>query len=140
MKYWIALVIGLAVLAGLTACGGGDKSKEDARITAIGEFSEKAVDAWVANGPIGLYNVLHPRIMAACSAADFEAAMANQPQPTAWRSTKDITFLNEDRSAATATVVIVVDGQDIEQPWSFELENNVRWRISDLPGLSECTA
>jgi hypothetical protein len=35
-------------------------------------------------------------------------------------------------------VIIVVDGQDIEQTWGFELENNVRWRVVDLPGLSEC--
>ena len=137
MKYWIALAMGLVALAGLTACG-GDDSQEDNRITAIEDLSKSAVNSWVANGSSGLYNILHPRIKAECSVDDFEAAMASQPKPTVWRNTKDITFLNEEKSAATATVVIVVDDKDTEQPWSFELEENVRWRVSDLPGLSEC--
>ena len=137
MKYWIAPVICLAALAALTACG-GDESEKDARVLAIESLSENAVDAWAADGPASLYNILHPTIKAECSAADFESALANQPRPTAWRSTKDITFLNDEKSAATATVVVVVDDQDTEQPWSFELESNVRWRVSDLPGLSGC--
>lgn len=140
MKYWIALVMCLVALAGLSACGGGDNSKEDARISALSAFSEETVDAWVADGPDGIYNVLHARIMEECSPEDFLAAMADQPQPTAWRNTKDIKLQGDDLSTATATVIIVVDGQDVEQTWSFGLENNVRWRVTDVPGLSECTS
>lgn len=140
MKYWIALVVCLVALAGLSACGGDDNSKENARISAIGSLSENAVDAWTANGPAGLYNILHQDVMATCSVEDFDAAMADQPQPTAWRNTKDIKLQGDDLSTATATVTIVADGQDIEQPWSFGLENNVRWRVTDMPGLSGCVS
>jgi hypothetical protein len=140
MKYWIALVISLVALTGLTACGGDDNSKEDGRISAIGDFSEKTVNAWVANGPSGIYNVLHARIVEKCSPEDFLAAMADQPQPSAWRNTKDILIQGDDQASATATVIIVVDGKDVEQTWGFELENNVRWRITDVPGLSGCSS
>jgi hypothetical protein len=140
MKRWIvvAALCALAV-ASLMACGDDEGNpQEKGRISAIGTLSEHAVDAWVANGPIAIYNVLHARIFEECSSENFLAATEDDPRPTAWRNTKDITL--QDLSHGTATVIIVVDGQDVEQPWTFELENNVRWRVVDAPGVAECIA
>jgi hypothetical protein len=135
----IATIVAVCAAIGLllAACGGGSDSQEDGRVRAIGSLSENAVDAWVLNGPVGLYNVLHPRIMDQCTREDYLSIMEGEPRPTAWRNTKDIA-LSEDLNQATATVIVVIDGQDVEQQWRFETENNVRWRVTDAPGVAEC--
>jgi len=136
MKNWIALAaVCVVAVAGLTACGGGD-SKEDARASAIGALSENAVDAWSQNGAAGLHSFFTQSVLARCSVDQLETALSGQPKPTAWRNTKDFKFSTEGQ--ATATVIVVSNGQDVPQTWTFELEANTRWRVLDLPGLSEC--
>jgi hypothetical protein len=140
MKRLIALALATTLaLALLAACGGDDdaQTQEEGRLRAIGTLTENTVDAWVANGPEAIHNVLHVRIMDECSETAYLAIMEDEPQPTAWRNTKDIT-LSDDLESATATVVLVIDGQDVEQQWAFEVEAGFRWRVVDAPGVAEC--
>ncbi len=140
MKRLIALALATALsLALLSACGGDDDAdtQQEGRTRAIATLTENTVDAWVANGPEAIHNVLHVRIMDECSDSAYLAIMEDEPRPTAWRNTKDIT-LSEDLQSATATVVVVIDGQDVEQQWAFEVEAGFRWRVTDAPGVAEC--
>lgn len=138
MKYLVPFAACIVILAGLAACGGGDdgSSQEEVRKGAIGSLSEHVVDAWAANGPVAVWNVLHADVMAQCDQETYLEIMADEPQPTAWRNTKDITL--QDLEHATATVVVVADGKDVEQPWKFEVEAGVRWRVTDAPGVQDC--
>lgn len=138
MKRLGVLIAMLAVLGAVSACGGDDTDTQvDGRTRAIGVLSENAVDGWVANGPQAIYNVLHVRIMDQCARDDYLAIMEDEPRPTAWRNTKDIA-LSDDLNEATATVIVVIDGKDVEQQWRFEVESNFRWRVTDAPGVAEC--
>lgn len=134
MRYWIAFALLVMVASGLIACG--DDDQDDTRAGAIGAASENAVDAWVERGTAGLHGYLAQSVVAHCTTEQLDAAIAGQPTPTAWRNTKDFKFQADDQ--ATATVIFVSGGQDVEQTWSFVSEGAVRWRITDLPGLSSC--
>jgi hypothetical protein len=139
MKNWIALAVLVVIsLVGLTACGGDDDdSTDDTRASQIGALSENAVDAWAVSGASGLYAYLTQGVLAHCSTDALSTALSGQPRPTAWRNTKNFDFSSDTQG--TATVIIVSGEQDIEQTWTFQLENGT-WRISDMPGLSGCTS
>jgi hypothetical protein len=127
----------LVAVLGLTGCG-DDDAPGDARASAIGSLTEYAVDAWAESGPQALLGLVHPDDLGSCTAARLEQALSGQPKPTAWRNTRNITFPTQD--TATATVIVVQDGNDVEQQWTFKLEQSTRWRIASFPGLSECAA
>ncbi len=131
------LFVSVALTVTLLAACGGDDDPDDARVGAVGDLSENVVDSWAANGIPGLYGFLHPEVTANCSLEGFEDAMEDQPEPTGWRNTRDIVVTDD---VATATVIIVAGGQDIEQDWTFKLEQGARWRLTGVPGLQECTS
>jgi hypothetical protein len=136
MTYRIALALfSIVVVLAVTACGDDDDDGGDTRASAVGATSENAVDAWVADGAEGLHEFLAQSVTEHCSVEALANVLANQPQPTAWRNTKDFEFPAEDE--ATATVIIVVGGEDVEQSWSFVNEDGP-WRVTDMPGLSTC--
>jgi hypothetical protein len=136
MSYRIALaLISVVVLAAVSACGDDDDNSGDSRASAVGAASENAVGAWVANGAQGLHGYLAQSVTEHCSVQALANVLEGQPDPTAWRNTKDFAFAADDK--ATATVILVVAGKDVEQSWSFVNENG-SWRITDLPGLSTC--
>jgi hypothetical protein len=138
MKHWIAITVAcLVALTALSACGDDDNAPDDARASAVGAMSENAVDAWIADGAAGLHDYLATSVTVNCSVTALETALAGQPTPTAWRNTKDFGFPAEDE--ANATVIVVRDGKDVEQAWSFKLDGN-DWRITAMPGLEGCTS
>lgn len=137
LKYWLVVLGGLVVLLAAAACGGDDDSAGDARPSQVGAMSETAVDAWIAEGPAGLHGYLAASVAEHCTEAGLEAALADQKTPTAWRNTKDFSFPSS--TEATATVIIVRDGKDVDQAWSFAREGN-SWKITGMPGLAECSS
>jgi hypothetical protein len=122
-------------LAATLACGNRDNTPD--RDEAIRSVSSHAVEAWAEAGPRGLLDYLSVAVQARCTIARLQDTLASQPTPAAWVETKDIKQVSPTET--TATVVFESDGQKLEQTWSFALEN-FSWRVSDLPGLSECTS
>jgi len=128
---------GLLVMASLlivSACG-GNYTKDTTQEQAISAIAQHAIEAWADAGGGGLHDYLSLAVQSHCSVTHLDAALAGEPKPNAWKDTKDVKFPSS--ISATATVVFDSGGKDIEQTWSFAQED-YSWRISDLPGLSEC--
>jgi hypothetical protein len=123
-----------ASLLFVAACG-GNYSKDQTQEEAISAVAQHAVEAWAEAGGNGLHDYLSVSAQSHCSGAHLDTAISSEPKPSAWKDTKDIKFPSS--ISASATVVYVSNGQDVEQQWAFAQED-YSWRISDLPGLSEC--
>jgi hypothetical protein len=127
-------IASLGIAASL-ACG--NRTSDTSLDTAITSVSSHAVGAWANAGPRGLLDFLSVGVQAHCTVGTLTSAFADQPAPSAWSETKDIESVSPTETRAT--VVFDSGGQQIEQTWSFALEN-YSWRISDMPGLADCTS
>ena len=132
MRYGLLLAASLLAAA---ACGNrGDTPDRD---TAVSTVSEHALEAWAEGGPRGLLDYLSVNVQSHCTAARLQESMASEPTPAHWVETRDINQISQTET--TATVIFdTTDGQQVNQNWSFTLEN-YSWRVSAMPGLADCT-
>jgi hypothetical protein len=131
VRYGLLVAASLLVVA---ACG-GNYTNDSTQEEAVSQIAQHAIEGWADAGGAGLHDYLAISVQSHCSVAHLSEAIAGQPQPTAWKETKDIQFPSS--IAATATVVFESGGQEVQQTWEFSQED-YSWRISNLPGLSEC--
>jgi hypothetical protein len=139
MKYLMVLAPVLAITLAAVGCSDDDDSGSDGDASAgqIGSLSENATYAWIEDGPAGLYDYLSEEVTTQCTQEQVEKALAaTTPEVTGWRQIDDI---EQAGNEATATVIVIVEGEDTEQPWEFVREGD-SWRISSVPGLEECRA
>ena len=129
----VLLIVTAMILAFSVACG--NYGTDDSREAGVKTVTEHAVVAWVTSGPQGLHDFLSIAAQADCLTSKLEPAFAQEPKPSAWKETKDISFPSDVE--AQATVVFESGGQEIEQQWSLALEN-YSWRISRMPGVENC--
>jgi hypothetical protein len=138
MKF--ACIVLAAVLAvSVTACDdndnggdeGGDESAEQ-----VGALSESATYAVIDDGGAGLYDYLSSAVTDACTQEQVDEAFDAGGEVTGWKQIDDITLAGNQ---ATATVILLIDGEETPEPWTFVREGK-SWRIRSLPGLGEeCT-
>ena len=129
------LLVAASVLA-VAAVACGNRSDTPDRDEAVRTVSQHAVEAWAEAGSQGLLDYLSVSVLSHCTAARLQEVMASQPAPTSWRETKDIKQVSATET--TATVIFESNGQEVNQSWSFALEN-YSWRVSEMPGLADCT-
>jgi hypothetical protein len=125
----------IAAMLTLAACSGDDDDGGDQSAAQIGSLSENATYAYIDDGGAGLYDYLATSVTDQCSKDQVNDTFQDGPNVTGWRQIKDIELTGND---ATATVIVIVDGEDENQPWTFAREGD-SWRISSLPGLEACT-
>ena len=125
----------VAAMVTVAACGDDDDSGGDQSASQIGSLSENATYAYIDDGGAGLYDYLAISVTDQCTKNQVNSAFQGGPNITGWRQIKDIELTGND---ATATVIVIVDGEDEDQPWTFAREGD-SWRITSLPGLEECT-
>lgn len=134
MRYGLLLAVSLLAI-GSVACG--NRADTPDRDESIRTVSEHAVEAWAEAGPRGLLDYLSVGVQAHCTAARLQEVMGSRPTPVSWRETRDIKQVSQTETTATV-IYETPDGQEVNQSWSFSLEN-YSWRISSMPGLEECT-
>jgi len=122
--------------------GGGDDGQEpgllsDPRAANVLAFVPQAVERWSLGGAEGLYVVLSDRVKAVCSVEQFSVALEGEPAPAAFRSAKEIKFV--DGGATVRSVLITADG-DVESTWRVEISPAGVVRLLEVPGSEECRA
>jgi hypothetical protein len=108
---------------------------EDERIRQITGVAELATNAYSAAGPVGLHDYLAKDLAEECSAEDLSQALDGQPVPEGFRGVSDVQF-DGDKATATLTQLFVEEERDVV--WSFVLEDDTNWRLTDVPGLEGC--
>jgi hypothetical protein len=120
----------------MAACGGGASDvPEDERVRQITGIAELATNAYSAAGPEGLYDYLAEDVAAECSKEDLSKALDGQPVPDGFRKVSDVQF-DGRKARATVTQLFVEEERQVE--WSFVLEDDTNWRLTDVPGLEGC--
>jgi hypothetical protein len=120
----------------IAACGGdGVDTPEDERARQISGVAELATNAYASAGAEGLYDYLASSVVSACSKQGLAQALADEPVPDGFKSIGEVTF---DGSRATAKVTQVFGEEEREVEWSFALEENDSWRLTNVPGIEAC--
>jgi hypothetical protein len=129
-----AVTLAPAVVA---ACGGGDGSDvpEDERVRQIEGVAQLATNAYSAAGPEGLYDYLAKDVAAECSKEALSKALDAQSVPDGFRRVSNVRF---DGSKAQATVTQLFVEEERQVEWTFVLEGEANWRLTEVPGLEEC--
>ena len=125
----------LLPLALAIACSDEPNVPEDERSRQIAGVAELATNAYAAAGPEGLYDYLAKDVAAECSKEALSKALDAEPVPDGFRRVTDVRF---DGSKARATVTQLFVEEERQVEWSFLLENETNWRLTDVPGLEGC--
>lgn len=125
----------LLPLALAIACSEEPDVPEDERVRQIEGVAELATNAYSAAGPEGLYDYLAKEVAAECTKKALSKALDTQPVPDGFRRVSDVQF---DGSKARATVTQLFVEEDRQVEWSFVLEDETNWRLTDVPGLKRC--
>lgn len=134
----LALVhVALLPLALAVACSDEPEVPEDERVRQIEGVAELATNAYSAVGPEGLYDYLGKDVAAECSAEDLSQALDSQPVPEGFRGVSSVEF---DGKEARATITQLFMEEERQVEWSFVLEDETNWRLTDVPGLEECAS
>ena len=118
----------------VASCSDDDDTENDPALGQIAALSETASFAFTEDGPDGIYDYLATSVTEVCGKEEFREALARGLIPTGWRKTSDIVVTAD---TATASVVLITEGGDVTQDWTFALEDE-SWRIESIPGLEEC--
>jgi len=127
----------LALMLPMGACGddeGDVAGTGDPRISKIGGIAEAATTAYAAAGAGAIADYLSSDLADKCTNEDIKRALADDVQPTGFKTIKNVRFQSDDR--ATATIVLITREGDKEVEWSFIREGDDSWRIVEMPGLS----
>jgi hypothetical protein len=136
MRKVLLLLAAMAALGASAACGGGDDDDvSDQDAAQIGSLSENATYAIIDEGGAGLYDYLAESVTNQCTEEQVAEAFDSSPNVTGWKQITDIELTSNE---ATATVIVLIDGEEEDQPWEFVRAGD-SWRISALPGLEDCT-
>lgn len=136
MRKTLLLLTAIAVAGAVAACGDDDDDQvSDQNAAQIGSLSENATYAIIDDGGAGLYDYLAEPVTSQCTEDQVAEAFEGGPTVTGWKQITDIELAGNE---ATATVIVLIDGEEDEQPWEFVREGD-SWRISALPGLEDCT-
>jgi hypothetical protein len=127
------MVMTMGVLA---ACSDDEGDGDDQNAGQIGSLSENATYAMIDDGGAGLYDYLAETVTQNCTEERVSELVDEGPEITAWKQIDNIELTGND---ARATVIVLVDGEETEQPWSFTRVGD-SWRISGMPGLEECVS
>ena len=122
-------------LALAIACSDEPDVPEDERIRQITGIAELATNAYAAVGPEGLYDYLAQDVAAECSAEELSRTLDGQPAPDGFRRMSEVQF---DGSKARATLTQLFAEEERQVEWSFVLEDDTNWRLTDVPGLEGC--
>jgi len=125
----------LLPLALAIACSDEPNVPEDERSRQIAGVAELATNAYAAAGPDGLYDYLAKDVAAKCSKEALSQALDDEPVPDGFRRVSNVQF-DGRKARATVTVLFVEEERQVE--WSFVLENETNWRLTDVPGLEGC--
>jgi len=125
----------LLPLALAIACSDELDVPEDERSRQIAGVAELATNAYAAAGPDGLYDYLAKDVAAKCSKEALSQALDDEPVPDGFRRVSNVQF-DGRKARATVTVLFVEEERQVE--WSFVLENETNWRLTDVPGLEGC--
>ena len=125
----------LLPLALAIACSDEPNVPEDERVRQIEGVAALASNAYSAAGPEGLYDYLAKDVAADCSKEALSKALDGQPVPDGFRHVSNVQF---DGSKARATVTQLFVEEERQVEWSFVLENETNWRLTDVPGLAGC--
>lgn len=118
------------------ACNDEQEVPEDERVRQIAGVAELATNAYSAAGPEGLYDYLAKDVADECSKEDLSNALDAEPVPDGFRRVSNVQF---DGSKARATVTQLFVEEERQVDWSFVLEDETNWRLTDVPGLKGCT-
>ena len=125
----------LLPLALAIACSDEPNVPEDERSRQIAGVAELATNAYAAAGPDGLYDYLAKDVAAKCSKEALSQALDDEPVPDGFRRVGNVQF-DGRKAHATVTLLFVEEERQVE--WSFVLEDETSWRLTDVPGLKEC--
>ena len=125
----------LLPLALAIACSVEPNVPEDERSRQIAGVAELATNAYAAAGPDGLYDYLAKDVAAKCSKEALSQALDDEPVPDGFRRVGNVQF-DGRKAHATVTLLFVEEERQVE--WSFVLENETNWRLTDVPGLEGC--
>ena len=125
----------LLPLALAIACSDEPNVPEDERSRQIAGVAELATNAYAAAGPDGLYDYLAKDVAAECSKEALSKALDAEPVPDGFRRVSNVQF-DGRKARATVTLLFVEEERQVE--WSFVLENETNWRLTDVPGLEGC--
>ena len=125
----------LLPLALAIACSDEPNVPEDERVRQVEGVAQLASNAYSAAGPEGLYDYLAKDVAAECSKEDLSKALEAEPVPDGFRRVSDVQF-DGGKARATVTQLFVEEERQVE--WSFVLEDETNWRLTDVPGLEEC--
>ena len=125
----------LLPLALAIACSDEPNVPEDERSRQIAGVAELATNAYAAAGPDGLYDYLAKDVAAKCSKEALSQALDDEPVPDGFRRVGNVQF-DGRKAHATVTLLFVEEERQVE--WSFVLENETNWRLTDVPGLEGC--
>jgi hypothetical protein len=126
----------LLPLALAIACSDEPNVPEDERVRQIEGVAALASNAYSAAGPEGLYDYLAKDVAAECSKEDLSKALETEPVPDGFRRVSDVQF-DGRKARATVTQLFVEEERQVE--WSFVLEDETNWRLTNVPGLEGCT-
>ena len=125
----------LLPLALAIACSDEPNVPEDERVRQIEGVAALATNAYSAAGPEGLYDYLAKDVAAECSKEDLSKALDAEPVPDGFRRVSNVQF-DGRKARATVTQLFVEEERQVE--WSFVLEDESNWRLTDVPGLEGC--
>jgi hypothetical protein len=125
----------LLPLALAIACSDEPDVPADERVRQVTGVAELATNAYSAAGPEGLYDYLAKDVADECSKEDLSKALEAEPVPAGFRRVSDVRF---DGSKAQATVTQLFVEEERQVEWSFVLEDETNWRLTDVPGLEGC--
>jgi hypothetical protein len=127
----------LLPLALAIVCSDEPNVPEDERVRQIAGVAELATNAYSAAGPEGLYDYLAKDVADECSKEDLSKALDAEPVPDGFRRVGNVQF-DGRKAHATVTLLFVEEERQVE--WSFVLEDETSWRLTDVPGLKECAS
>lgn len=130
------LAVGMALLA--AACGNENRSPVDLEeIRQISGVAELATNAYASAGPEGLYDYLAPGVTERCSKNGLVEAMSGQELPSGFRKIEEVAF--EPDGNARVKVVQAFGDSERTIEWVFIRTDEGGWRLTEVPGLEECT-
>jgi hypothetical protein len=137
----LAFVIAVSLPLVAAACGDGQGRQPPAdgeTVRQIGGVAELATNAYASAGPEGLYDYLAPSVTGRCSKKGLEEALNGQDMPSGFRKIEDVAF--EPDGSARAKVVQAFGDTERTIEWVFVRADGGGWRLTELPGLEECTS
>jgi hypothetical protein len=125
----------LLPLALAIACSDEPNVPEDERSRQIAGVAELATNAYAAVGPEGLYDYFAKDVAAKCSKEALSKTLDGEPVPDGFVMVSNVQF-DGRKARATVTQLFVEEERQVE--WSFVLEDETNWRLTDVPGLKGC--